>query len=354
MHAHTRETVNSNNMAKIHFLNVKDGDCSIIQHENGDVTMIDVCCADASEERDIQKALSANESLTGIHVKGNFRQKEHPENPLAYLQSLGVKTIFRYIQTHPDMDHMDGLNDIADNFEICNFWDTDNTKVQNFDANGLCRGYKKIDWDKYQELRNSKESPKALIYYDGNENKYYAEDDNGKKSDDYIQILSPTMELIQQANDGKDWNNSSYVILYHIHGRKVLFMGDAGMRTINHLLAKHIEDISDIDVLIAPHHGRDSDKDFSFLSVMRPKLTLFGNALNKDLAHQAWNNRKLMHITNNEAGNILVDITSSGIIVAASNKTFADKVVQSTSKADALKYPLLNYWRLGALKLVKK
>lgn len=31
-------------MAKIHFLNVDEGDCSIIQHDNGKVTMIDICC----------------------------------------------------------------------------------------------------------------------------------------------------------------------------------------------------------------------------------------------------------------------------------------------------------------------
>ena len=30
-------------MAKIHFLNVDEGDCSIIQHDNGKVTMIDIC-----------------------------------------------------------------------------------------------------------------------------------------------------------------------------------------------------------------------------------------------------------------------------------------------------------------------
>ena len=29
-------------MAKIHFLNVDEGDCSIIQHDNGKVTMIDI------------------------------------------------------------------------------------------------------------------------------------------------------------------------------------------------------------------------------------------------------------------------------------------------------------------------
>ena len=295
-------------MAKIHFLNVEEGDCSIIQHENGNVSMIDVCCADASEEWLIQKALSANESLMGI--KGNFRQKEHPENPIYYLQYLDTKTIFRYIQTHPDMDHMDGLEDIANNFEILNFWDTANTKKQTFDENGKCGKYKKTDWDEYQKLRKSTKSPKALNFYDGDVNKYYAEDDKGKKEDDYLQILSPTKELIQQANEGGDWNDSSYVILYHIHGRKILFMGDAGMRTINHLLAKHENDISNIDVLIAPHHGRDSGKDFAFLDIMKPEITLFGNAKSKDLAYDAWNNRGLVHITNNQAGNILLRYVS--------------------------------------------
>ena len=50
------------------------------------------------------------------------------------------------------------------------------------------------------------------------------------------------------------------------------------MGTINHLLENHKQEISNIDVLIAPHHGRDSDKDFSFLDVMKPQITLMGNA----------------------------------------------------------------------------
>jgi beta-lactamase superfamily II metal-dependent hydrolase len=329
-------------MAKVHFLNVEEGDCSIIQHENGNVSMIDVCCAEALENALVQKALSANESLTGI--KGNFNQKKHSENPFCYLQSLNEKTIFRYIQTHPDMDHMDGLEDIANNFEILNFWDTANKKIQSFDENGKCGKYKKSDWDKYQELRKSVTSPKALIYYDGDVNKYYAEDDSGRKTDDYLQILAPTKELIQQANYEGNWNDGSYVILYQIYGRKILFMGDAGMRTINHLLEHHKKDISNLDVLIAPHHGRDSGKDFSFLDNMNPKITLFGNAKSKDLAYDAWNSRDLIHITNNQAGNILLDISSTRISLAVSNQTFANKIMQMVCKQDAPKYPLMDYW----------
>ena len=35
-------------MATIHFLNVKEGDCSIIEHNSGHKTVIDVCNASLS------------------------------------------------------------------------------------------------------------------------------------------------------------------------------------------------------------------------------------------------------------------------------------------------------------------
>lgn len=105
----------------------------------------------------------------------------------------------------------------------------------------------------------------------------------------------------------------------------VAFCGDAGMGTINHLLEKHQTDISDLDVLIAPHHGRDSDKDFSFLDVMKPKLTLVGNAKCQHLAYNEWNSRGLEHIQNNQGANILIDIHNNGEMhVSCSNKSFAD------------------------------
>jgi hypothetical protein len=37
-------------MAKIHFLNVDEGDCSIIEHDNGKITMIDICCGKLRKE----------------------------------------------------------------------------------------------------------------------------------------------------------------------------------------------------------------------------------------------------------------------------------------------------------------
>lgn len=307
-------------MARIHFLNVEEGDCSIIQHDNGHVTMIDVCSAKDSAEviKEEEKVFDTSESFSS--PKGNFQQKSHSENPVAYLKKNGISSIFRYIQTHPDMDHMDGLQYIAKYFKIFNFWDTANTKEQDFDG---CARYDIKDWECYQRLRKNAENPKALNYYDGSVNKYFAVDDSGRKGDDYLQILAPTPQLIKAANDSGDWNDSSYVILYHIHGFKVLFCGDAGNSTWNHILKNHSADIQNIDLMVAPHHGRKGNLDFSFLKVAQPKVVLIGNASYKYLAYNQWENYSLMHFTNNQAGNIVVDFAGNTMQISCSDKMFA-------------------------------
>lgn len=331
-------------MAKIHFLNVDEGDCSIIQHDNGSVTMIDICCGNIQEK--IQP-FTTYVQMSTFSAKGNFNQKAYPTNPVEYLKRKGIKSIFRYIQSHPDMDHMDGLKRLNDSIRIVNFWDTANTKQQDFDQNGKSGRYLKEDWECYQSLRKSKDGPKALFYYDGSTNKYYAEDDKGKLTDDYLRILAPTPGLLEASEKAKDWNDSSYVILYSIQGRKILFCGDAEMGTINHLTQKHLSEIADIDVLIAPHHGRDSDKDFTFLDVMKPKLTLIGNAKSAHLAYNEWNNRGLGHIQNNQGGNILIEIKNGEIHVSCSNHNYADAFCQGNFKNDSVPNETdKEYWRL--------
>lgn len=332
-------------MAKIHFLNVNEGDCSIIEQDNGNVTMIDICCGNISEKV-ADTAIFTEEAAKGI--QGNFNQKAYPTNPIAYLNRQGIGTIFRYIQTHPDMDHMDGLDNLSKNVVMLNFWDTQNNKQQTFDLSGKSGQFLKKDWDCYQRLRKSQGNPKALFYYDGTANKYFAEDDNGVLKDDYLKILSPTKGLLTAAEEANDWNDSSYVILYCVQGRKILFCGDAGMRTIHHLLDKHKEDISNLDVLIAPHHGRDSDKDFTFLDVMKPKLTLVGNAKSQHLAYGKWDSRNLEHIQNNQGGNILIDIRNGEMFVSCSNKRFAEAYCKEKFNKDVVIKDAytLGYWHL--------
>ena len=53
----------------------------------------------------------------------------------------------------------------------------------------------------------------------------------------------------------------------------------------DHILEGHKVDVTDIDLLIAPHHGRKSGRSYKFLSTLRPTLTFFSNARSDFIAY---------------------------------------------------------------------
>jgi competence protein ComEC len=321
-------------MPRIHFLNVNDGDCSIIQHSSGHNTVIDVSAAKkpVSERAMATARMSMQESVLAIAqerskkagVSGNFNQSEYPDDPITYMKDRGITSVFRFISTHPDMDHLDGIKGFFDEFGPDNFWDTDNTKdLDDFD-NGL---YDPHDWEFYTSLRdgNPRSNPKRLTLHAGARGAYYNRDENGNGGGDSLYVLAPTPELVMAANEAGDWNDSSYVILYRTAGgKRILFAGDSHDATWEYILAKWKDDVADLDVLIAPHHGRDSGRDYEFLEVLKPRITLFGNAPSEHLAYAEWNDRDLLFITNNQAGTIILDAKSDGLRVYVSHKQFAE------------------------------
>lgn len=298
-------------MGVVHFLNVNEGDCTLIQHVSGHNTVIDISNG--------SNVVSIFESASGNH-----RQKDYPVNPVQYFKDFGVDTIFRFILTHPDMDHMDGMSSLFDSFSVLNFWDTKNTKAM--DSNSDWGRYDKKDWDFYQKIRKSKASPKVLNLLAGSKGAYYNETEDGKSGADGLYILAPTKDLVDEANETKEYNDCSYVILYRVKGKKIIFSGDSAEKTWDYILENHKDEVSDVDVLIAPHHGRKTGGNRDYLDVLKPKLTLFGNAKSQYLDYNAWNNRGLEHITNNQANCIILDADSeNGIDVYVTYEIFAKK-----------------------------
>lgn len=302
-------------MSVIHFLNVQNGDCNIIEHNSGRVSVIDVCCA---RKEIINEECSQEDSglIMNSTISGNYRQKEHPENPIRYLKKVvNCSSIFRYIQTHPDMDHMDGIKDLFEEFDVLNFWDTNNNKnISSDDFNK----YRKKDWDFYQRIRKSDSEPTVLYLTDNSKGEYYR-CENG----DGLFILAPSKTLVNEANQTEDYNELSYVLLYQTGNKKIIFAGDSGNKTWNYILANYKSLVSNVDVLLAPHHGRKTGGNDEYLDVLKPKLTLFGNAESEHLDYSSWNNRKLFKITNNEAGNVVLEIEDGEIKVFVSNENFA-------------------------------
>lgn len=305
-----------------HFLNVKDGDCSIIEHGSGNVSIIDVC--NAEKTTTAMSALELKYLTERAKVAGNFQQKKHPVNPVEYLQKFGINQVFRFILTHPDMDHMDGIKDFFDCFNPANFWDTNNNKEMDFPEGSP---YNEEDWNFYKQIRDGKSQTNLtrLTLFSGSRNMYWAQDANGQPPGDKLSILAPTPELVTQANESEDYNDASYVILYRGIGGKILLSGDSHDNTWEHILDKWEDDVKDVDLLIAPHHGRKSGRDYKFLDTVNPKMTFFGNARSEHLAYSAWNYRKLEYITNNQANCMVVDCSGNNLKLYATYETFAKK-----------------------------
>jgi beta-lactamase superfamily II metal-dependent hydrolase len=122
----------------VHFVDVGKGNCVIIQFPSGHTTFVDI---------------------DNSHIA-----KENTE-PIGYFTSKQMdSTVFRFILTHPDMDHMSGLKELNQKYPITNFWDTENDKKIDEWEN---TPYKKEDWDTYQSFKGSETSPKHLEYLRG-------------------------------------------------------------------------------------------------------------------------------------------------------------------------------------------
>lgn len=312
-------------MSRIHFLNVLEGDCNIIQHDTGRITVIDV--SNASDENDTPQELAVRQSearkamflRTQVPTgKKDYKQKSSPDNPIEYLRKYHISEIWRFIITHPDMDHLDGIRDFYSSFKVPITWAPSNKCKKDFSdsSNG---GYNEEDWKFYENLRDNNYADTSLHeYLHGHINSYYKED--------FLTILSPTRVLIDAADESGDYNDASYVLLYTPPKKdggnwKILFGGDSHNSSWEHILEHHKDIITNVDVLIAPHHGRDSGRSYDFLNTVTPTVTLFGNANSKHLAYNSYPDTK---ITNNQAGYIIMNITEDKIEFLVKNQEFAN------------------------------
>ncbi|MCK5686577.1 hypothetical protein KAJ27_20745 [bacterium] len=314
-------------VAELHFLNVKHGDCTWIKHADTKNTVIDVFNARSeivaeSAASALLRSFAAQEDFTKS-VKGNFNQKKYPVNPIEYLNSFSVSSVFRYIQTHPDMDHMGGIKDFFKDFSPVNFWDTDNKKEMGSFQDSP---YSEEDWIFYKDLRSGSDSdPKRLCLFSGSYGQFFNQGEGEDSGGNGLYLLAPTKELVQEANDSEDFNDCSYVILFRsANGQKVVIGGDSHDKTWEYILEKHENDVKDADLFIAPHHGRKSGRNYDFLDIVNPKLTFFGNANSEHLAYDSWNNRGLEKFTNNQGNCLLAKFENNGTYIYCTYKTFAE------------------------------
>ena len=128
------------------------------------------------------------------------------------------------------------------------------------------------------------------------------------------------------------------MILYRTGGNRIGFGGDSHDEAWDHILEHHKNEVTDIDLLIAPHHGRKSGRSYKFLDTLTPTLTFFGNAPRSEyLAYGAWANRGLSIVTNNQANCMVVDASTTPMTLYVTHEKFARRVNPSTYYGDSFK-----------------
>jgi beta-lactamase superfamily II metal-dependent hydrolase len=264
---------------KIHFLNVGHGDCTIIEHPSGRLTMIDINNSKSLPEDD-QVALAAQLGISLSQFRmGTIEKKSWAQyyegllvDPRDYWRDhFAGRHLFRYIQTHPDLDHMGGLASLfwGEKVTLGNFWDYDHDKTkQESDFDNGPHDWN--DWLAYTYLRRGVQADgraHAII-------KLLRDETGDYWTEDGLTILGPTPDLIDYCDRIDKYNNSSYVLRLDYGGRRVILPGDAEKPAWDSIEAAYDDADLACDILKAAHHGRESGYSESAVAAMAPDFII--------------------------------------------------------------------------------
>ena len=286
-------------MLRVHFLNVGHGECTIIEHPSGRLTMVDI---NTSEEYDSDSlneyieekrrariaanALAGDLFGSGIGMPSaplggvlggaetNFLfewtarddAKREVTDPIDFLRThYPNRQLFRFILTHPDLDHMRGLKRLHETIGFANFWDVAHTKT----APTFRSDADKEDWHFYQQLRSGSLGLGPRMYYRGDCLFAFGRNEQGLLGGDAIEILSPTPALVYSCNAAEKSNDLSYVLRISHAGRRVLLTGDVEEEAWSNLVLTHGVSLK-TDFMSASHHGRDSGYYLPALKLIAP------------------------------------------------------------------------------------
>lgn len=271
-------------MSIIKSFSVGNGDMFYIEHNSDNFSVVD-CCMDDNNKEDIIAEIKNKSSKKGI---------------------------VRFISTHPDEDHLQGLKYLDEQLGIVNFYCVENSAIKDDITK---------DFQHYCMLRDGKS---AYYVYKGCSRKWMnvGDDERGSAGINFKwpdTSNSDFKEALSAAAAGTNFNNISPVFTYSVeNGVVAMWMGD-----MEHDFLEKIKDHvvwPKVDVLFAPHHGRDSGKvSDDVLKKISPHIIVIGEAPSKYLNYYSGYNT----ITQNSAGDIVFDCNEDKVHVYVSKKNYS-------------------------------
>ncbi len=206
----------------IHFIDVGQGESTLIQSPSGTTVLID-----------------------GAGDEG-------ADKVTSYIKSLGIKRINIIVATHPHPDHISGLINVLNNFNVDKVIDLGVPH-----ANEFYWGYMK-----------------AISKSDANYVNWSAGSEFDLGSNTKMRIVGPFNFPTKKLNE------SSIVIKLTYHNISFLFAGDAEHMLEGEIVASG-QDIS-ADVLKVGHHGSISSSSMTFLKNINPSIAVISLGLNNE------------------------------------------------------------------------
>lgn len=172
-----------------------------------------------------------------------------------YFKELKIDNFKYVIATHPHEDHIGGMDDIINNFNIENFY------MPN-------------------KLSTSKTFEDVLDALD-NKNMTYINPKEGYK----FNMSDAVFEVIYEGLDNSDTNDSSIVVKLTYYNNSFLFTGDITSKVEKLIIDKDIKS----DVLKVAHHGSNYSTTDIFLDKVSPKYAVISVGNNNIYNHPSLN-----------------------------------------------------------------
>lgn len=224
------DSADSEKNLKIYFLDVGQGDSEYIKMPSGEDILIDGGPDD--------KVLSE----------------------LGKVMSLGDRKIDLLVLTHPHADHLIGLVEVINRYEIGEVWET-----------GV--GYSSATYDEWKKEIKEKDIPDKFVKA-GDEKTF----SNGEIN---FLVLYPLSSLENQAFDNV--NNASLVTELKDGNFTSLFLADAEKTAQN----KFLDNLSKVTVLKVGHHGSENGLSENLLKLTRPAIGVIEVGKENKFGHPA-------------------------------------------------------------------
>lgn len=210
---------------------------------------------------------------------------EDGEKLVSYFQTLGIESFQYVIATHAHEDHIGGMDDIIDNFDIDTFYMPDViTTTKTFES----------VLDSLEEKNIAFQTPVV---------------------DSTFELGNATIQVLYVGTEENNLNNTSIVLKLTYGNNSVLFMGDAEKEVETTIENKEIN----ADVLKVGHHGSDTSSSKRFLEKVNPSYAIISVGTGNSYGHpnnstiQALENLNTKIYRTDENGTIIMTTDGTNI-----------------------------------------